>query len=293
MGQDTYSDGAYDDGSDQSQPDAYWRRRVITLCGGLALLALLAWAFSGGGKAPSAARPASPGASQGASQVSGVLPAAAYSSPASPSPGSGGSASAAASSASVGSAATLPFPGVNPSRGSGRPGSGQPGGGRPAGRTPGGTSARAAAAGAGGANAARGGGSGVEPDGTCAPASMVLSLFTSRASYSAGQYPAFRIDAVSTASRTCSFDISPHRLHVQVMSKGRVIWDSADCSRGEPDRSSRFRRGVPAEASVTWRRIVSLPGCVTVASSARPGSYQVQARDSSVASPVRSFKLVR
>jgi hypothetical protein len=30
-----------------------------------------------------------------------------------------------------------------------------------------------------------------------------------------------------------------------------------------------------------------------VASSARPGSYQVQARDSSVASPVRSFKLVR
>jgi hypothetical protein len=44
---------------------------------------------------------------------------------------------------------------------------------------------------------------------------------------------------------------------------------------------------------VTWRRIVSLPGCVTVASSARPGGYQVQAKDSSVASPVRSFKLVR
>jgi hypothetical protein len=122
---------------------------------------------------------------------------------------------------------------------------------------------------------------------------MVLSLFISRASYDAGQYPAFQIDAVSTASRTCSFDISPHRLHVQVMSKGRVIWDSADCGSSAPDRSIQFRRGVPAEASVTWHRIVSLPGCVTVASSARPGSYQVQARDSSVASPVRSFKLVR
>jgi hypothetical protein len=119
------------------------------------------------------------------------------------------------------------------------------------------------------------------------------SLFTSRTAYSAGQYPAFQIDAVSTASRTCSFDISPHRLHVQVMSKGRVIWDSADCSRGEPNRSIQFRRGGPAETAVTWRRIVSLPGCVTVASSARPGSYQVQAKDSSVASPVRSFKLVR
>ena len=35
----------------------------------------------------------------------------------------------------------------------------------------------------------------------------------------------------------------------------------------------------------------SLPGCVTVASSARVGTYQVQARDVSVASPVRTFKL--
>jgi hypothetical protein len=72
-----------------------------------------------------------------------------------------------------------------------------------------------------------------------------------------------------------------------------VLWDSADCSRGQPDRSIQFRRGVPAAAYMTWRRIVSLPGCVTVASSARPDSYQMQAKDSSVASPVRSFKLVR
>jgi len=289
MGQDTYSYDAYggdgDDGDDgdRSQPDAYWRRRVITLCGGLALLALLAWAFSGGGgKAPNAAQQAS----QSASQASTALPAAAYSSsPASPSPGAAGTNGS--SSASVGSAATLPFP-VTSSRGSGPPGSGQSGSGSPSAKP-----TRAAAAKAGAGNAAPGGGSGVEPNGSCAPGSIVLSLFTSRTAYYGGQYPAFQIDAVSTASRTCSFDISPHRLHVQVMSKGRVIWDSADCSRGEPNRSIQFRRGVPAETSVTWRRIVSLPGCVTVASSARPGSYQVQARDSSVASPVRSFKLVR
>jgi hypothetical protein len=284
MGHDTYGDEDYGPGGhgqpedhDRGQPEAYWRRRVIALGAGLALLALLAWAFSGGGKAPAAA----PKDSQGGS--ASAWPAAAYSGP----PAAAGSpaslsprASGSASSASVGSAATLPFPAVTA-------GSGQPG--RKA-------SARAAAGGAGGGNAARGGAggvSGVEPDGSCAPSSMVLSLFTSRTAYSAGQYPAFQVDAVSTASRTCSFDLSPHRLHVQVMSKGRVIWDSADCGRGQPNRSIRFRRGVPAETYVTWRRIVSLPGCVTVASSARPGGYQVQAKDSSVASPVRSFKLVR
>jgi hypothetical protein len=41
----------------------------------------------------------------------------------------------------------------------------------------------------------------------------------------------------------------------------------------------------------SWNRTISLPGCVTVASSARPGTYEVQARDASVASPVRTFKL--
>jgi hypothetical protein len=279
MGQDAYSD--YDDGDQpesygERRPEAYWRRRVITLCAGLALLALLAWAFSGGGKAPSTAQ-------KGSSQASGILPAAAYSgSPAAPSPGASGSASAL--SASAGSAATLPFPAVTPSRGTNRA-SGAASGGKSAGR--------AAAAGTGAGNAPGAGGTGVEPGGDCAPGAVVLSLFTSRTSYSAGQYPSFQIDAVSTASRTCSFDLSPHRLHVEVMSSGRIIWDSADCTRGEPNRSIQLRRGVPAETSATWRRTISLPGCVTVASSARAGSYQVQARDSSVASPVRSFKLVR
>ena len=40
---------AYRDDNDTDQPDAYWRRRVITLVAGLVLLGVLAWAFSGGG----------------------------------------------------------------------------------------------------------------------------------------------------------------------------------------------------------------------------------------------------
>jgi hypothetical protein len=291
MGQDTYGD--YDDGGhydraryeggqpdDRGQPEAYWRRRVITLCAGLALLGLLAWAFSGGGgKAP--------GKAATSSQATGVLPAAAYSgSPTAPAAGTSAAASAA-SAASAGSAATLPFPATTSSRGGGSGGSAQP-----SATASGGKAAHAAANGAG-PSKAQGNGSGVEPNGSCAPGSVVLSLFTSRTDYYAGEYPSFQVDAVSTASRTCSFDISPRRLHVEVMSSGRVIWDSADCSRGEPDRSVALRRGVPTEASATWRRVISLPGCVTVASSARTGTYEVQAKDASVASPVRSFRLVR
>jgi hypothetical protein len=186
MDRNAYRDDNDTDQPDASQPDAYWRRRVITLCAGLALLGLLAWAFSGGAPA-----------------------------------------------------------------------------------------------------------SGVEPGGGCAPNAIVLSVFTSKSSYHAGQYPVFEVYAVSTASRACTFNLSPAKPHVLVSSSGRVIWDSADCTRGRPNKRAELRRGVPAQESLSWNRTISLPGCVTVASSARPGPYQVQARDTSVASPFRTFKLVR
>ncbi len=270
---------------DARQPDAYWRRRVITLCAGLALLGLLAWAFSGGGGKPVAATKAA--------QASGALPATAYSG----TPASGAAASAAGNgaaaggapaspsrgadaSASAGSSASLPFLTASSSPGASMPGASA------------GASARATR-GAAAANAAAGPASGVEPGGGCAPNAIVLSVFTSKTSYRAGQYPVFEVYAVSTASRACTFNLSPAKLHVLVSSSGRVIWDSADCTRGQPNKRAELRRGVPAQESLSWNRTISLPGCVTVASSARPGPYQVQARDASVASPFRTFKLAR
>jgi hypothetical protein len=262
---------------DASQPDDYWRRRVITLCAGLALLGLLAWAFSGGGGKPVAATKAA--------QASGALPATAYSgapaSGAAASPAAGATASpspGADASASAGSSASLPFLTASSSPGASMPGAS--------------ASARAAR-GAAAANAAAGPASGVEPGGGCAPNAIVLSVFTSKTSYHAGQYPVFEVYAVSTASRACTVNLGPAKLHVLVSSSGRVIWDSADCTRGRPNKRAELRRGVPAQESLSWNRTISLPGCITVASSARPGPYQVQAKDASVASPFRTFKLAR
>jgi hypothetical protein len=272
---------------DASQPDDYWRRRVITLCAGLALLGLLAWAFSGGGGKPVAATKAA--------QASGALPATAYSgapaSGAAASPAAGATANGAAAggapaspspgadaSASAGSSASLPFLTASSSQGASMPGAS--------------ASARAAR-GAAPANAAAGPASGVEPGGGCAPNAIVLSVFTSKTSYHAGQYPVFEVYAVSTASRACTVNLGPAKLHVLVSSSGRVIWDSADCTRGRPNKRAELRRGVPAQESLSWNRTISLPGCITVASSARPGPYQVQAKDASVASPFRTFKLAR
>jgi hypothetical protein len=251
MEQDAYRDD--DDNTDR--PDSYWRRRVIMLCAGLSLLGLFAWIFSGGGGKP----PVTPAAKS--SQAAGILPAAAYSGAPTPTPTVTGSGSAS------------PSPSA-----SGKPSASKSAAGKSSAKAhatssaPAVTSARA-------------------PGGGCYPSAVVLSLFSSQSDYHKGQDPEFDLYAVSTGSGTCSFSLSPAKLHVVVMSAGRIIWDSADCTHGTSNQVAWLSRGVPAQESITWNRSISLPGCVTLASAARPGTYQVQARSASVDSPVRTFKL--
>jgi hypothetical protein len=127
--------------------------------------------------------------------------------------------------------------------------------------------------------------------GLCAPGTVVLSVFSTRPSYSGAQDPQFAVYAVSTATLPCTFELGPGTLHLEVMSSGRVIWDSGDCARSDDTWSARLSRGVPVLESITWNRTITLPGCVTLASSVRAGTYQAQASTASVASAVLSFRL--
>jgi hypothetical protein len=247
------------------QPHPYWRRRAVTLAAGLGVLGLLAWAFSGGGGKPAPVPHNSPAV--------GALSAPAY-----PSVSAAGSGS-------------LRAPGsASPSAGADVPGLTRPGtSGLPsATSSPAGQSARSTAS----ARAAQAAAN-TEPRGRCSPNSVVLSVFSGSRSYPSGQNPQFGVNAVSTAPGTCTFDVSPAQLHLVVMSAGRVIWDSTDCARGGGTHISKLTRGIPVPEYFTWNRAITLPGCVTLASSARPGSYQAQARTPATSSGTFSFKLVR
>lgn len=63
-----------------ADPSAYWRRRFFILGGGLALLAVVAWQFSGSGPDPSASAAAR--SSMAALRIGETLPPEAYGSPA-------------------------------------------------------------------------------------------------------------------------------------------------------------------------------------------------------------------
>ena len=256
---------AYSDEEDTDQPDSYWRRRVITLVAGLALLGVLAWAFSGGSGKP-------PNPAPKASQTTSILPAAAY---------SGVPALAPSPTATSSSLAAKAIPGLPTASASASSRSAASKKTRTSGRGKSGASAVPAVT----------SGSDREPNGDCSPSAVVLSLFTSKSEYYGGQDPEFGVYAVSTGAQSCAFEMGPSKLDVVVMSAGRVIWESSDCAKGDSSRTAELSRGVPVQESVSWNRSITLPGCVTLASSARPGTYQVQAKTATVSSPVRTFKL--
>jgi hypothetical protein len=255
------------------QPDTYWRRRAVTLAAGLGLIGLLAWAVSGGGGKPAPHD----------APASGALSA-----PASPSTLASTSASSAASGADAAvPGLTSPGPSGLPSAKASTTGSSAGSSTSPATRSSRSAGPRSTSS-ASAAQAAS-----TQSGGRCSPSAVVLSLFSSSRSYPAGRNPEFGVDAVSTAPGTCTFGLGPAQLHLVVMSAGRVIWDSADCARGNGAQTARLTRGVPVEEYFTWNRAITLPGCVTLASSARPGSYQAQAKTPAIASGTFTFKLVR
>jgi hypothetical protein len=229
----------------------------MALIAGLGLIGLLAWAFAGGGGKP----PTAPQA--GSSGTYRLAPAAAASGREAASRSASASRHAAASSTSARPLISgLPSPSATPAA--------SPGGSASAGLEDG----------------------QLTPAGLCAPGTVVLSVFSARPSYTGGQDPKFAVYAVSTSAGVCTFKLGPGRLHLEVMSSGRVIWDSADCARSDSTWTARLSRGIPVLESITWNRTITLPGCVTLASSARAGAYQAQAWTASVSSEVLSFRLV-
>jgi hypothetical protein len=262
-------------GDGGQEPNAYWRRRVITLVIGLGLLGLLAWAFSGAGSGKA------PHQSTGLPQsMGGALPAAAYGSPSAgfsgaPSPsGTAASPSAGASaspeSSSTPTASPSASPTATPTHGAKTRNAKTP-------NAKGHSQARAASA------SGRGG--------RCAAADVVVSLFVTKDSYRPRELPQFDIDAVSTASGKCAFDLGPRTLRLSVTSRSHVVWASDECLRGAGSKVTELTRGVPAEVSVTWDRAVSASGCGSRHASARPGGYSAVVSNGMVASQQRTFHL--
>jgi hypothetical protein len=229
----------------EGQAVTYWRRRFLALVGGLAVLALIAWAFSGSLGGGSAAHTvADDGGSQGgqAAHQSG--------------PGAGGSGPGAAPARSA-----PPSASASASASDDRAG--------PTGSPAAGSSA--SPAGSGGAGAGK--------LSRCHHSDVVLSLSASQDSFSSRELPVFDVDVVSTSASTCTFNVGAKHVMLVIKAGTVRIWGSADCVEGQGSLITELESGVPTVLPIAWDRQTSSPGCQTASSQVPAGTYSATAVD--------------
>jgi hypothetical protein len=256
-----YVDDEYDAPDEDTWDDtgdstAYWRRRFLILCGGVAALGVCAWLFPGAHhpQARSAAASASMAALAKQQSLPPAAPGSAWQPPSpTPSPSSSPSPTPSAS-ATAKKKISIAY------------------------RPPSSASASALASAA--------------KAGTCAPASIVLSLFSSQPSYAAGGQPAFSVYAVSTSATPCTLAYGAGSVQVVVTRHGEVVWDSAACKPAAA-KPVRFTRGVPQLLTMTWNRRAAGPaGCAGSLPAGAAGSFDAVAmRSGGQSSPVTTFKI--
>jgi hypothetical protein len=256
---------ASDEGAwDLTDHGAYWRRRFLILCAGVVALGVCAWLLPGARQAHRTSAAARESVAAAATRQS--LPPAAYGpawssrapSP-SPSPSPADSAKLAEKTKNLPTISTSYHP-----------------------RTAGSPAASTATSTAdGNAGAA------------CAPADVVLSMFTSQASYDQKAQPRFNVYAVSTAATGCTLTFGSGAVQVIVTSQGHGVWDSAAC---DPPAAKpvRLTLGVPQLLTVTWNRKAARPaGCAGSLPAGFTGTLRAVALSHGQSSPVRTFKIAR
>ncbi len=132
------------------------------------------------------------------------------------------------------------------------------------------------------------GGSGPRP---CEASDVVLSLFSSQAAYSLRQAPEFEVDVVSTASRSCTFNIGARYLWVQITAGSVRVWSSAECAEGQASLVTELQRGVPTVVPIGWDGQISGQGCPGPATMAPAGMYSAVASDATSRSNTLAFRI--
>ena len=282
----------------QVTPATYWRRRLVALGVGIAALTVLAWAVSGVLQGP--------GNAQGHGAKPSTGPSAAHGHKGSNRSGqhnaghSGrgghtarGHAPKALPESAAGRARTISAPAGHHARGTlsgvsdvlamaGAP--------QRKGSAASRASHRSPARGPGHLAMARVSGPHIP---ACGRGDVVLSLVSPRCWYQRGRWPLFGVDAVSTASRPCRFNMGSRFATVVVTSGRTRIWGSADCAPGTGSQSVVLSRGVPAVRWIYWDRAISSPGCRPPHQSVHQGAYTAIAFDGQLSSQVLVFILGR
>jgi hypothetical protein len=108
---------------------------------------------------------------------------------------------------------------------------------------------------------------------SCEPRDMVVGFTVTKNTYAGKDRPRFRLTAVNTGRRACTFGVGFKELEVRIVSGSDRLWTSARCLHGPGSSIQLLRRGVPYIRTIVWDRRRSTGDCPGRRPAARPGMY--------------------
>ena len=125
--------------------------------------------------------------------------------------------------------------------------------------------------------------------GPCADSALKLDTSTDASTYPVGGSPKITLTVTNTGSVPCTRDLGTGAIELLVYSGTERIWSSDDCGQGKAVAMVTLAPGHGKVLSLTWFGKRSAPGCTGTREQAKPGTYRVVARVSTLRVPGAVF----
>ena len=129
-------------------------------------------------------------------------------------------------------------------------------------------------------------------DGRCTTGSVLVSVAPSARRVSTGRPLNVQVSLSTPRADGCAAAVDPARLLVTVTSGKDRIWTTAHCGKAIPRATLALAAGKPSTTMVTWDGRRSAANCPANQSTARPGTYVVQAVYAGRPSALQAFQVV-
>ena len=127
----------------------------------------------------------------------------------------------------------------------------------------------------------------------CPDASILVTASTEQRSYPVGSNPTLTLAIENVGTSACIRDVGPKANELEITSGGYHVWSSDDCSASDKSKMTLLQPGDKVASSITWDGLLSSKGCPADPAKAKPGNYELIARNARVESEKARFQLVK
>lgn len=127
----------------------------------------------------------------------------------------------------------------------------------------------------------------------CPDASILVTASTDERSYPIGSTPRLTLTIENIGDAPCLRDVGPKANELKITSGGFHVWSSDDCSASTKSKITLLEPGAKVGSSLTWNGFQSAKNCPPDPARAKPGNYDLTARNGKAESEKTPFRLVR